>query len=221
MVEWFGGNKNNSEWFLLARRRLVWLIWETGRICVVVLSGSPKSIQGPRLRSKWKYTILLLFNVQGIVLANQTDRDCTGNTSSWSLQVFAQGTQGIAWAFLGTRPWLHCMEVRHNVLCKSFRCRRNHSGFPGNQTVIAAESLLSWYQENLLAKGRIGQPNRMNFRKSSKRGEGGSFSIQNIHILQILRALNRAFWAWNWYIRVISGFRVYFSTIALILTDII
>ena len=38
---------------------------------------------------------------------------------------------------------------------------------------------------------------------------GGSFSIQQI-ILQILGTFNRAFWSWNWYKIVISGFRVCF-----------
>ena len=38
---------------------------------------------------------------------------------------------------------------------------------------------------------------------------GGSFSIQKF-ILQILGTLNRAFWAWNWFKRVISWFRVCF-----------
>ena len=47
------------------------------------------------------------------------------------------------------------------------------------------------------AKGRVRLPNRMNFWKSSK-GGGGLFSIQKF-ISQILEALNRAFWAWNWY----------------------
>ena len=51
-------------------------------------------------------------------------------------------------------------------------------------------------------------PNRMNFRKSSK-GGGGSFSIQKF-MLQILGTINKAFWAWNWYKRVVSGFGVCF-----------
>ena len=38
---------------------------------------------------------------------------------------------------------------------------------------------------------------------------GGSFSIQKF-MLQILRTLNGAFWAWNWYKIVISEFRVCF-----------
>ena len=38
---------------------------------------------------------------------------------------------------------------------------------------------------------------------------GGSFSIQKF-ILHILGAFNSAFWAWNWFKRVISGFRVSF-----------
>ena len=41
------------------------------------------------------------------------------------------------------------------------------------------------------SKGRMAVPNRMNFRKSSKR-EGGSFLIQGF-ILQTLGTLNRAF----------------------------
>ena len=41
------------------------------------------------------------------------------------------------------------------------------------------------------------------------KGGGGSFSIRKF-ILQILGILNRAFWAWNWFKRVISGFRVSF-----------
>ena len=46
------------------------------------------------------------------------------------------------------------------------------------------------------------------------KGEG-SFSIQKF-MLQILGTLNRAFWSWNWYKIVISGFRVcFFSTIVL------
>ena len=57
-------------------------------------------------------------------------------------------------------------------------------------------------------KGRMALPNQMNFRKSSKGGEG-SFSIQKF-TLQILGTLNRAFLAWNWFKRVISGFRVCF-----------
>ena len=40
------------------------------------------------------------------------------------------------------------------------------------------------------------------------KGEG-SFSIQKF-MLQILGTLNRAFWSWNWYKIVISGFRVCF-----------
>ena len=40
-------------------------------------------------------------------------------------------------------------------------------------------------------------------------GGRGSFSIQR-YMLQILGTLNRAFWAGNWYKRVISGFRVCF-----------
>ena len=45
---------------------------------------------------------------------------------------------------------------------------------------------------------------------------GGSFSIQKF-ILQILGALNRAFWSWNWY-KICSNFKVQgmlFSTIVL------
>ena len=57
-------------------------------------------------------------------------------------------------------------------------------------------------------KGRITLPNRRNFWKSSK-GEGESFSIQKF-MLQILGTLNRAFWAWNWSKRVISGFKICF-----------
>ena len=38
---------------------------------------------------------------------------------------------------------------------------------------------------------------------------GGSFSIEKF-MFQILGTLNRALWAWNWYKRVISGFRVCF-----------
>ena len=51
----------------------------------------------------------------------------------------------------------------------------------------------------------------MNFGKVPRGavGGGGGFSIQKI-MLQILGTLNRAFWAWNWYKRVISGFRVCF-----------
>ena len=45
------------------------------------------------------------------------------------------------------------------------------------------------------------------FRKSAK--GGGSFLIQKF-ILQILATLNRAFWSWNWYKIVISGFKVCF-----------
>ena len=41
------------------------------------------------------------------------------------------------------------------------------------------------------------------------RGGVGAFSIQEF-MLQILGTLNRAFWAWNWYQKVISGFRVCF-----------
>ena len=55
------------------------------------------------------------------------------------------------------------------------------------------------------------------FGKSSK-GGGGSFSIQKF-MLQILGTLNKAFWAWNLYKRVISDY--VFSTIVLILTDTI
>ena len=46
------------------------------------------------------------------------------------------------------------------------------------------------------------------FEKVPKRGRW-SFSIQKI-MLQILGTLNRTFWAWNWYKRVTSGFRVCF-----------
>ena len=46
------------------------------------------------------------------------------------------------------------------------------------------------------------------FEKVPKRGRW-SFSIQK-SMLQILGTLNRAFWAWNWYKRVTSGFRVCF-----------
>ena len=64
------------------------------------------------------------------------------------------------------------------------------------------------------SKGRVRLSNRTNFRKSAKGGVG-SFSIQKF-ILQILGTLNRFFWAWNWYKRVISGLRVgFFSTIVL------
>ena len=38
---------------------------------------------------------------------------------------------------------------------------------------------------------------------------GGSFSIQKI-MLKILGTSNKAFWAWNWYKRANSGFRVCF-----------
>ena len=47
----------------------------------------------------------------------------------------------------------------------------------------------------------------MNFWKSAK--GGWSFSIQKF-ILQTLGTFNRAFWSWNWYKIVISGFRVCF-----------
>ena len=47
------------------------------------------------------------------------------------------------------------------------------------------------------------------FGKVPKGGGGGSFSIQKF-MLQILGTINKAFWAWNWYKRVISGLRVCF-----------
>ena len=45
------------------------------------------------------------------------------------------------------------------------------------------------------------------FSEKSQRG-GGSFPIQKF-ILQTFGTLNRAFWAGNWFIRVISGFKTY------------
>ena len=56
-------------------------------------------------------------------------------------------------------------------------------------------------------------PKRMFFRKSSK-GRGGVISNPKIYFADF-GLLNRAFWAWKWYKRVIWGFRVCFSTIVL------
>ena len=56
-----------------------------------------------------------------------------------------------------------------------------------------------------LRKGRATKS--MYFWKSAE--GGGSFSIQKFMLL-ILGTLNRAFWSWNWYKIVISGFRVCF-----------
>ena len=53
-------------------------------------------------------------------------------------------------------------------------------------------------------KGRAASPKRMNFWKSSKRG-GGVISNPKIYVADFGH-LNRAFWAWNWYKRVISGY---------------
>ena len=53
------------------------------------------------------------------------------------------------------------------------------------------------------AKGRVVLSKRMNFRKSFKRG--GVISNPKIYIADF-GLLNRAFWAWKWYKRVISGY---------------
>ena len=61
--------------------------------------------------------------------------------------------------------------------------------------------------KNILGKGPAIKSD--NFLEKFQRRGGGSFPIQKF-MLQILGTLNRAFWAWNWYKRVISGFRVCF-----------
>ena len=58
-------------------------------------------------------------------------------------------------------------------------------------------------------KGRMVVPNRMNFRKSSKWGVGGHFQSKNL-CCRFWELWTGFFLAWNWYKRVISGFRVCF-----------
>ena len=66
---------------------------------------------------------------------------------------------------------------------------------------------LKWCMAPWLKEGWLRQVGWI-FGKVPK-GGGASFSIQKI-MLQILGTLNRAFWVWNWYKRVISGFSVCF-----------
>ena len=64
---------------------------------------------------------------------------------------------------------------------------------------------------NNLGTGRATKSDE--FSEKFQKGGGWSFSIQKF-MLQILGTLNRAFWAWNWYKRIISGlFADVFSTI--------
>ena len=60
----------------------------------------------------------------------------------------------------------------------------------------------------ILPQLRTQQQKQSHFQKSSK-GGGGSILIKQF-FLQILGTFNRAFWAWNWYKGVTSGFRVCF-----------
>ena len=80
-----------------------------------------------------------------------------------------------------------------------FACLVNSSTTRYIITVSIIRPVLPECLMNVFNKGRLAALNRMTFRKCS--GGGG---------LQILETLKRALWAWNWYKRVISGFRACF-----------